>query len=45
MVLVDHDQFRRVPLDARGDKAVYDTRGIWPDQPPVPAVDALRKAG
>ena len=33
IVLVDHDMFRSVPLDERADKAVYDTRGMWPDQP------------
>ncbi len=33
IVLVDHDLFKSVPLDERADKHVYDTRGIWPDQP------------
>lgn len=33
VVLVDHDIFRSIPLDERADKQVYDTRGIWPDQP------------
>jgi UDP-N-acetyl-D-mannosaminuronic acid dehydrogenase len=33
IVLVDHDVFRVVPLAERMGKAVYDTRGIWPDQP------------
>ena len=33
IVLVDHDLFRVVPLAERVDKLVYDTRGIWPDQP------------
>lgn len=33
IVLVDHDVFKSVPLDERQDKLVYDTRGIWPDQP------------
>jgi UDP-N-acetyl-D-mannosaminuronic acid dehydrogenase len=32
-VLVDHDVFRSVPLEERAGKRVYDTRGIWPDQP------------
>ena len=47
VVLVDHDIFKSVPLEERAAKHVYDTRGIWPDQPsgvaeaPVP----LRKAG
>jgi UDP-N-acetyl-D-mannosaminuronic acid dehydrogenase len=35
IVLVDHDIFKSVPLDERADKMVYDTRGIWPDQPGV----------
>ncbi|GGC11487.1 UDP-N-acetyl-D-mannosamine dehydrogenase [Novosphingobium endophyticum] len=33
IVLVDHDVFRVVPLAERAEKLVYDTRGIWPDQP------------
>ena len=33
IVLVDHDVFKSVPLAERLEKAVYDTRGIWPDQP------------
>jgi len=33
IVLVDHDTFRHVPLAERAGKIVYDTRGIWPDQP------------
>lgn len=33
IVLVDHDLFKSIPLDERAGKAVYDTRGIWPDQP------------
>jgi UDP-N-acetyl-D-mannosaminuronic acid dehydrogenase len=33
IVLVDHELFKSVPLDERADKCVYDTRGIWPDQP------------
>lgn len=37
IVLVDHDVFRSVPLDERAGKAVYDTRGIWRDQPQMPA--------
>ena len=35
IVLVDHDVFRVVPLAERAGKLVYDTRGIWPDQPSV----------
>ncbi|MES2491811.1 MAG: UDP-N-acetyl-D-mannosamine dehydrogenase [Pseudomonadota bacterium] len=33
IVLVDHDVFRSIPLCERASKIVYDTRGIWPDQP------------
>ena len=44
IVLVDHDLFRSVPLAERADKAVYDTRGIWPDQPQAAEPEALRKA-
>ncbi|HZF46692.1 MAG TPA: UDP-N-acetyl-D-mannosamine dehydrogenase [Sphingomonadaceae bacterium] len=33
IVLVDHDAFKSVPLEKRIGKRVYDTRGIWPDQP------------
>jgi UDP-N-acetyl-D-mannosaminuronic acid dehydrogenase len=33
VILVDHDMFKSVPVDERAGKAVYDTRGIWPDQP------------
>ena len=33
IVLVDHDAFKAVPLAERINKAVYDTRGIWLDQP------------
>ena len=42
IVLVDHDVFRAVPLAERADKVVYDTRGIWPDQP-KPAEDAAAR--
>ena len=46
IVLVDHDLFRSVPLDERSAKAVYDTRGIWPDQPRgIPVGAPLRLAG
>jgi len=44
VVLVDHDIFKSVPLDERADKAVYDTRGIWPDQPRAVSAPALRLA-
>ncbi|PXW69544.1 UDP-N-acetyl-D-mannosaminuronic acid dehydrogenase [Blastomonas natatoria] len=33
IVLVDHDVFKSIPLAERAGKIVYDTRGIWPDQP------------
>ena len=45
IVLVDHDVFRAVPLEERSDKAVYDTRGIWPDQPAPAPLRGLRLAG
>ncbi len=44
IVLVDHDIFKSVPLDERADKHVYDTRGIWPDQPRAAAAPTLRLA-
>ena len=47
VVLVDHDVFKSVPVDERADKLVYDTRGVWPDQPaPLPSATPvpLRKA-
>jgi UDP-N-acetyl-D-mannosaminuronic acid dehydrogenase len=46
IVLVDHDVFKVVPLAERSGKAVYDTRGIWPDQPAAEGVAAgLRLVG
>lgn len=48
IVLVDHDIFKSVPLAERADKQVYDTRGIWPDQPKVvvePVIEDMRRAG
>ena len=47
IVLVDHDVFRVVPLAERAGKVVYDTRGIWPDQPKAieAPVMGLRLAG
>ncbi|GAB5487657.1 MAG: UDP-N-acetyl-D-mannosamine dehydrogenase VpsB [Parasphingorhabdus sp.] len=33
ITLTDHDVFKSIPLDERANKVVYDTRGIWPDQP------------
>lgn len=44
VVLVDHDIFRSIPLDERADKQVYDTRGIWPDQPVINRGEVLRLA-
>ncbi|WP_028641781.1 UDP-N-acetyl-D-mannosamine dehydrogenase [Novosphingobium acidiphilum] len=44
IVLVDHDLFRVVPLAERAGKAVYDTRGIWPDQPADGVAAGLRLA-
>ena len=44
IVLVDHELFRSVPLDERAGKAVYDTRGIWPDQPAPDFTPVLRMA-
>ena len=45
IVLVDHDIFRSIPLDERAGKQVYDTRGIWPDQPRLAAAEPLRLVG
>lgn len=46
IVLVDHDVFKAVPPAERADKLVYDTRGIWPDQPGLAnGAETLRKAG
>ncbi len=45
ITLTDHDMFRSIPLDERAGKVVYDTRGIWPDQPDnLQAVTDLRLA-
>jgi UDP-N-acetyl-D-mannosaminuronic acid dehydrogenase len=33
VALVDHDAFKAIPLAERAHKLIYDTRGIWPDQP------------
>lgn len=45
IVLVDHDVFKSIPLEERVDKLVYDTRGIWPDQPKANASARLRAVG
>ena len=44
VVLVDHDVFRSIPLEERADKAVIDTRGIWPDQPRASGVPVTAAA-
>lgn len=45
ITLTDHDMFKSIPLDERSGKVVYDTRGIWPDQPDnLSAVTDLRIA-
>ena len=44
IVLVDHDIFRAIPVEERAAKHVLDTRGIWPDQPPLPSRRPLRLA-
>ncbi|MEH6661180.1 MAG: UDP binding domain-containing protein, partial [Parasphingorhabdus sp.] len=46
ITLTDHDMFKSIPLDERASKVVYDTRGIWPDQPDNrEAASGLRLAG
>ena len=42
IVLVDHDLFRSIPLSERAGKIVYDTRGIWADQPQRSAAATTR---
>ena len=45
ITLTDHDMFKSIPLDERASKVVYDTRGIWPDQPDnVQTITGLRLA-
>jgi UDP-N-acetyl-D-mannosaminuronic acid dehydrogenase len=44
IVLVDHDVFKSVPVEERADKLVYDTRGIWPDQPRATDFNHLLRA-
>ena len=44
IVLVDHDAFKAVPLAERAAKSVYDTRGIWLDQPGPAALPGGTKA-
>ena len=45
IVLVDHDVFRAIPPAERAGKAIYDTRGIWPDQDQRTAPARLRQVG
>jgi UDP-N-acetyl-D-mannosaminuronic acid dehydrogenase len=42
IVLVDHDVFKQVPLEKRAGLTVYDTRGIWPDQPAATSPETAR---
>lgn len=44
IVLVDHELFKSIPLDERAGKLVYDTRGLWPDQPAPAAGPAISRA-
>lgn len=44
ITLVDHEVFKSIPLAERADKIVYDTRGIWPDQPAAETQPGLRLA-
>ena len=44
IVLVDHELFKSIPLDERADKRVYDTRGLWPDQPAAVPTAAMGAA-
>ncbi len=44
IVLVDHDLFRSIPLEERSDKVVYDTRGLWLDQPSGATGNRLHRA-
>ncbi len=44
IVLVDHDVFKVIPAEERGNAAIYDTRGIWPDARVKPAAPGLRLA-
>jgi UDP-N-acetyl-D-mannosaminuronic acid dehydrogenase len=41
VALVDHDAFKAIPLAERAHKLVYDTRGIWPDQPAAKGFEAV----
>lgn len=43
IVLVDHELFKSIPLEERGEKIVYDTRGLWSDQPSA-VVSRLHRA-
>lgn len=45
IALVDHDVFKAIPLEERSRALVYDTRGMWPDQPAPVGNEGLRLAG
>jgi len=42
IVLVDHELFKSIPLEERREMVVYDTRGLWPDQQQLHAVQGAR---
>ena len=44
IVLVDHELFKSIPPGERADKLVYDTRGLWPDQPAPATGPAISRA-
>ncbi len=44
IVLVDHELFKSIPIEERSDKIVYDTRGLWLDQPSGAAGNRLHRA-
>ena len=44
IVLVDHDLFKSIPLEERSDKIIYDTRGLWLDQPGGSTPNRLNRA-
>ena len=44
IVLVDHELFKSIPLEERADKIVFDTRGLWLDQPGPASGNRLHRA-
>ncbi|WP_428629096.1 UDP-N-acetyl-D-mannosamine dehydrogenase [Sphingopyxis sp.] len=44
IVLVDHELFKSIPIEERADKIVYDTRGLWLDQPNASGPSRLHRA-